>query len=156
MSNNETATNEICNYAVAAGLHIIVFFGDIRNKTWQMTFLDTAKQKWNDRFLGIYYYDEPGGIMLDYNWTGYFEPMKQRNPTLYQRLAPGIDGNVNGSLTQSYDEAARSYVNSLKNYTGLRALKTRGITTFTSDYALYWFDYLAGYDVILAQFGAFE
>jgi hypothetical protein len=25
--------------------------------------------------------------------------------------------------------------------------------TFTSDYALYWFDYLAGYDVVLAQFG---
>jgi hypothetical protein len=26
-------------------------------------------------------------------------------------------------------------------------------TVFTSDYALYWFDYLAGYDVILAQIG---
>ena len=24
---------------------------------------------------------------------------------------------------------------------------------FTSDYALYWFDYKAGYDVLLAQFG---
>jgi hypothetical protein len=24
---------------------------------------------------------------------------------------------------------------------------------FTSDYALYWFDYLGGYDVVLAQFG---
>ena len=27
------------------------------------------------------------------------------------------------------------------------------ITTFTSDYALYWFEYLAGYDVVLAQIG---
>ena len=24
---------------------------------------------------------------------------------------------------------------------------------FTADYALYWFDYLAGYDVVLAEFG---
>jgi hypothetical protein len=27
------------------------------------------------------------------------------------------------------------------------------VTSFTSDYALYWFDYLSGYDVILSQFG---
>jgi hypothetical protein len=27
------------------------------------------------------------------------------------------------------------------------------VVSFTSDYALYWFDYLSGYDVILAQFG---
>ena len=29
----------------------------------------------------------------------------------------------------------------------------RNVVSFTSDYALYWFDYLSGYDVILAQFG---
>jgi hypothetical protein len=27
------------------------------------------------------------------------------------------------------------------------------VTTFTADYALYWFDYKAGYDVIFAEFG---
>ena len=29
----------------------------------------------------------------------------------------------------------------------------RDVASFTSDYALHWFDYLSGYDVILAQFG---
>jgi hypothetical protein len=32
-------------------------------------------------------------------------------------------------------------------------LKNVGIKTFTSDYVLYWFDYIGGYDVMLAQFG---
>jgi hypothetical protein len=31
--------------------------------------------------------------------------------------------------------------------------KAAGFTLFISDYALYWWDYLSGYDVLLAQFG---
>ena len=41
----------------------------------------------------------------------------------------------------------------LRNDSGIQELKKRSITTFTSDYALYWFDYLGGYDVVLAQVG---
>jgi hypothetical protein len=40
-----------------------------------------------------------------------------------------------------------------ENNQGLISLKEAGIKTFTSDYVLYWFDYLGGYDVMLAQFG---
>ena len=32
-------------------------------------------------------------------------------------------------------------------------LKNNSINVFTSDYALYWWDYLSGYDVMLAQIG---
>jgi hypothetical protein len=56
-------------------------------------------------------------------------------------------------MFRNYDDAAAVYVASLKRYPDLPALKNRSITTFASDYALYWFDYLGGYDVILAQFG---
>ena len=154
VSKNETATNEICNYAVAAGLRIIVYFGWFDpDYPWQLPWLNLAKQRWGDRFLGVYYYDEPGGIQLDYNWAHFFERIKQLNSTLYQIHAAAIDRIINGSLPRSYDEAAKIYVNALETDSGLKALKTRLITAFTSDYALYWFDYLGGYDVVLAQFG---
>jgi len=41
----------------------------------------------------------------------------------------------------------------LGNNSGHNSLKDAGIKTFTSDYVLYWFDYIGEYDVMLAQFG---
>jgi len=158
ISKNETAVNEICDYAVASGLHIIVYFGWFdTDYPWQVPWLDFAKQQWADRFLGVYYYDEPGGIQLDYNWTSHFDRIinliNLQNSTLYRTLAAAIERYLNGTLPRDYDEAARRYINILRNYPDLKELKTRSITAFTSDYALYWFDYLGGYDVMLAQFG---
>lgn len=153
ISKNETATNEICDYAVASGLNIIVYFGIFDpDYPWQIPWLDMAKQKWGNRFLGVYYYDEPGGIQLDYNWTYLFDRIRRWNATLYESLAPAIEGN-NVSMDQLYELSAKMYVNAIEADPGLKALKSRSITAFTSDYALYWWDYLGGYDVVLAQFG---
>jgi len=153
ISKNETATNEICDYAVAAGLDIIVYFGWFDpDYPWQIPWLNMSKQRWGNRFLGVYYYDEPGGIQLDYDWAYLFNHIKELNPTLYQKYAPAIEGD-NGSMNQLYELSARRYVEAIKTDSGLNALKNRSITAFTSDYALYWWDYLSGFDVLLAQFG---
>jgi hypothetical protein len=56
----------------------------------------------------------------------------------------------------SYSDAANWFFNSFWNYrtrSELRMLKMRSIKACVSDYALYWFDYKAGYDVVLAQLG---
>jgi hypothetical protein len=154
ISTNETATNEICNYAVAQGLNIIVYFGWLNGSiTWYEPWLDTAKQRWKDHFLGVYYYDEPGGITLDYNWTNYFSGMKLRNSLGYRTHSAAIDAYINGSSSpRDYDLAEAIYHFYLAMDSNLTALKKRSITAFTSDYALYWFDYKE-YDVILTQLG---
>jgi len=139
VSKNETATNEICDYAVDAGLNIIVFFGDLDPKilqdkdlTWRLSWLSMAKQQWRDKFLGVYYYDEPAGNWLDYeNWNFIFRQISNA----------------------TYDTVAEFYTGSLQKEGGYKQLKDNSIPAVTSDYALYWFDYLMGYDVIFAHLG---
>jgi hypothetical protein len=66
LQNNITELEHTCDYAVKSGLDIIVYFGSyeaLRNTT--ASFIDTAKERWGNHFLGIYYGDEPSGKALD-------------------------------------------------------------------------------------------
>src|SRR4030065_1475374 len=75
---NETALNEICEYAVDAKLNIMVYFSFIlytytiqvgnfyNSTTWNdsgvsqfhMAWLNTARERWGKNILGVYLYDE--------------------------------------------------------------------------------------------------
>lgn len=158
VSTNETALNEIVNYAVASGLDVIVYFGYFNpNYEWQIPWLDYAKQQWGSHFLGVYLHDEPGGIVIDANWTGYYEQLSIRNSSIYYQHQPEISLAMNGTLpldNSQLNEAAYHFVSSLQNDSGLNELKSRSINAFTSDYALYWFDYLGGYNTIFAELGS--
>lgn len=134
IARNETALTELSDYVVNSGLHLMVYFDFIYPRSgWTRTWLETAKERWGDKFVGIYLYDEPGGKQLDYgNWAGkWAEPM---NAT-------------------TYSEAATQYVAEVSAMWGMDTLKRFGIPVFTADYGLYWFDYLAGYDCVFAEFG---
>ena len=48
-------------------------------------------------------------------------------------------------------DAAEAFVN--RNSALLEPFKSQSVTTFTSDYGLYWWDYQSGYDVVLAEIG---
>ncbi len=159
VSRNETALNEIADYATQHGLEIIAYFGMFDpHEPWQAPWLDYAKQKYGSKLLGIYYYDEPGGTQLDIpqqEWAHYFSRIKEyfSNSSLYKAHAQAIEETINGNLTRDYKSAATVYLGHIRRDSGLQEIQNRSIPAFISEYALHWYTYKGGWDVLLAQLG---
>ncbi len=151
VSHNETALNEIADYATEHGLDIVVLFG-MFDQPWQLPWIDQAKVTYGDKLLGIYYYDELGGQQIDFNWTRYFSAYQYRNSSLYQAHKTAIDQILNGTLAPDYDTAAYVYYQAIETDYGIQQLRNRSVKTFISEYALEWFTY-SGWDVVLTQLG---
>jgi len=134
IATNETALDEVCDYAAQAGLKFIVFFDLIsrspRAYPWHQTWLETAKSRWGDRFLGVHLRDELGGKQID-------------------------DAPENKSVTiaSDYSDAANRFISNITSSNSTVDAKNKGIPIFISDYALYWFDYLSGYDTVFVELG---
>ncbi len=147
LSTNETALNEVCDYAVEAGLSFIVFFDYIslspepvpdpfHANLWQADWVVNAKERWGDKYVGVYIYEEPGGKQID---TGQFDEGRHI-ASLFQNVS-------------TYSEAADVFVTELPQGWSFHFLQNSNISRFTSDYALYWFDYLADYSTIFVELG---
>ena len=126
---NNAKLNETCQYVYDKGLSFIVYRDSAPRTEW----LENAKKTWGNNFLGFYVFDEVGGRQLDLHedWVTVLDADN------YTDAGSQFINGINGSLTRF----TRYYTNSTD------------FPLFTSDYALYWFDYRAGYDVLLAQFG---
>ncbi len=206
------SVDELGDYAVSAGLYFIPYFGAFIEATFS-DWLKIAKLRWGNRFLGVYYSDEPGGKMLDdyvefkdsstgdtIEKTRYGDIVVQKpngivihyeltGPiNLYEPNNSGAEANgteptatyttfyPNGTIKQSSTSGQPTQAPSFKTYEELLEIRpfkdvnetaerfcnrdehnigflTNSTKVFTSDYALYWFDYLSGYDVVLAQIG---
>ena len=82
LSRNESAVYQICDYATANGLSIIINLGissqiepDITTWFWNSNITETKAnwtERWGNKFLGMYYNDEVGGIQLDGSWTDFY------------------------------------------------------------------------------------
>jgi hypothetical protein len=160
ISKNQSAVQEICDYAANAGLNIIINLGSYNrpNWAWQIQFYNSSKERYGARFLGAYYDDEPGGYPLDWNWTKQFA---EKLPTFGSRTALDLSpiqnklqmANTTGTQPQNYTMEAQWFNQLLERNRGHNDLKRYNITSFTSDYALYWFDYIGGYDTLFVQLG---
>jgi len=128
ISFNQTALDEACDYVVDAGLYLIVLFTD--SEKYNYTIFDwmvEAKQKYGDKFLGVYRYDEPGGNQLD------------QGPSML------IESGTNYSnVAANYTNVLNILVDYYMNFSD---------KVFTADYGLYWFDYKADYTAVFAEFG---
>ncbi len=57
---------EVCDYAVNAGLDVILYFGsNERYRSTNAGSIKNATERYGSHFLGVYYGDEPGGKWLD-------------------------------------------------------------------------------------------
>ncbi len=131
---NVTKLDEVCNYVYDKDLYFMIYMHPNDEKLdEQRQWVADAKKRWNQRFLGLYTFDEPGGRQLDNATYKVFE---------------GIPTN--------YTDAENKYVGQLNNilvHIKGNPIYAGDLTLFTSDYALYWFDYKGGYDVVFAEFG---
>jgi len=125
---NVTKVDETCQYVYDKGLSFIIYTEEPPRTQW----LEDAKRRWGDQFLGLYVFDEAGGRQLDlYEYRPVWE-------------------------ADNYTDAASQFVsitNMTLDWVTWYYTSSVNFPLFTSDYALYWFDYKAGYDVVLAQFG---
>lgn len=129
ITNNTEKLDETCQYLYAKGLDFIVYTESDYYSQLQHRWTEEAKKRWKSHFLGYYFLDEPGGKQLDRNLQ-------------FVREAKNFTDAAN-----QFESVYRMILNGY-NYT-----ESINVTLFTSDYALYWFDYKAGYDVMFAEFG---
>lgn len=126
ITHNNTKLYELCQYAFDKDLSFIVY----TERRLQYQWVEQAKVLWGEKFLGFYFWDENAGLQIDLSlWL----PVMQAD---------------------NYTDAANKFVNRLKeSFVYMNYSDFNDRLLFTSDYALYWFDYLVGYDVVLTQFG---
>jgi hypothetical protein len=99
--------------------------------------INESVASYNDNFVGVYYDDENGGRQLDLD-----DRRSVRSAENYSDAAIQFIANIGYRLNGEF------YENS-----SIPFIVPSSFRLFTSDYALYWFDYVGGYDVVLAQLG---
>ena len=134
ISYNTTQLYETCQYVYEKGFSFIVYSDMPPLMDWFVCCSIDCGNKWGDKFLGLYAFDEGGGRQLDLETPRPFSINEAEN----------------------YTDAGNKFVDSAAERLSWYKQGFNGSMTFplfTSDYALYWFDYKAGYDVVFAEFG---
>ena len=133
VSHNQTALNQTITNLVNHNLSYAVFTGSAT----RLPLINQTVTQNNDSLMGIYFDDEIGGRQLDQH--EHQSVLKANN---YSDAANQFTSTVSYWLNGLF------HLNRSQNY-----LIPSDFRLFTSDYALYWFEYKAGYDVVLAQIG---
>ena len=139
ISHNQSKLNQTISYLIGQGLNYSVFTGN----AGRLPLTNESVSPRQESFLGIYYDDDFGGKQLD------------------------LDSHNMVRFTENYSDAANQFLDWIKfrinaefyitNFDlvndSMSFIVPSDFRLFTSDYALYWFDYKAGIDVVLSHFG---
>lgn len=138
VTSNTTALTNVCDYLYQKGFYFIIYVGFAKEGVFppqgpDPSFFQMAENQWGVKFLGAYMFDEPGGKQLD---------LPVNSP---DRPAPTASG---------YTDAAAHFILDVGSYLSLYKevyYDVPQMNLFTSDYALYWYDYLSGYNVVFSE-----
>ncbi len=137
-SNNLTQLNDTLQYAYDKGMYFMSFPPPLYSRNFTVPqatqeWLNYTKANWGNRYVGFLYpyEDEPGGHQLD-------------NSGKYL-VVPNM-------TAVDWVDATDQYINSMWYWDLNRTKSITGYPLFTSDYALYYFDYKGGYDGIFAEY----
>ena len=136
LTTDTTKLTRVCNYLYGKNLHFIIFVA-YQNESQpgyppqgpDEGFFQMAAEQWGDKFLGAYVFDEAGGKQIDL-----FEPS-------------AASAQNNSGAAQEFVNAIDKALTEVTDYYG-----TPNMKLFTSDYALYWYDYVGGYDTVFGEF----
>ena len=129
---NQNKLNQTISYLAGKELDYAVYTGSAR----RLYSINETLALNDEGFVGLYYDDEPGGRQLD------LDAASVLSADNYSDAASQFLNNLTSRLNASF------YQNNVFSY-----LVPLDFRLITSDYALHWFDYKAGYDVVLAQVG---
>ena len=143
VTQDTAALTRVCNFLYQKGFYFIVYVGFSKTdflppRGPDSGFFGMASVRWGDKFLGVYLFDEVGGRQLDST-----DKIIPRVPNItfdargYSYASEAFVETLNGALTINVDWFNPSPVQS---------------QIFTSDYAVYWYDYLSGYGTVFAEF----
>jgi len=125
----------VCDYIYQKGLHFIIYVGfgeeaEAPPRGPDSGFFISSVEKYGEKFLGVYLFDEVGGKLVDGGHS------------------------INVSVGETYSDAAILYTHHLNYFLGnvTEYYAPAQFTLYTSDYALYWYDYLSGYDVVFTEY----
>ncbi len=131
---NTTKLTKACDYLYQKGFYFIVYVGFaeveyLPPRGPDPQFFSRNADRWGDKFLGAYFFDEVGGKQID-----------KYHPLVLE--------------ARSNSEAAEIFVSTLIGPLTISVdwYDPPHPKLFVSDYALYWYDYLGGYDVVFGEF----
>jgi hypothetical protein len=144
VTTDDAALTRVCDYLSQEGFYFIIYIG-FGNTTDFLPprgpsheFFNTTADRWRDKFLGVYLYDEVGGKQLD----------ALEKPVLKAQIPPyKIDA-------KDYTYVAASYYANVIGYASISVeyYSPPFPALYTSDYGLFWFDYLSGYNNVFTEF----
>jgi hypothetical protein len=142
LSTNLTKLNQTLQYAYDKGMYFMSYPPNLpysfsnsssRMLNASLAWLNYTRENWGNHLMGFMYpyEDEPGGHQIDK--SGQY------------RAVPKMDAT-------NYTDAENQYLKSSWFSDLNRSKNLVNYPLFTSDYALYWFDYKGGYDGLFSEF----